>query len=267
MDVAGQALSLGQAAGVALGRGELAAGGLQLLDELAAVVALLDDAGDPEREQGAEHHRQQPADDRALAVGQRPAGAQHLAPDDQDAEGHRGRDSPAQAQMPEDLRVQAQQEREVGGVDPGEHEPEHQQPGQVDDDQPRPLLVDPRPPEEEVPGRHRRRQAGRGPPAGAGAGRVEQDQERGQAEHAVEGGVPDPFVLVPGVDPALAVQPPAPLVAALSASTEMVRERAATGQRPDGGSAVSRSADAGPRRPPARGRRRRPGARPSGPSP
>jgi hypothetical protein len=217
VDVAGQPLALGQAAGVVLGRGQLAAGGLQLLDQLAALVALLDDAGDPEREQGAEHHRQQPADDRALTLRERLAGGQHLAPDDQDAEGDRGRDGPAQPQMPEDLRVQGEQEREVGGVDPGEHEPERQQPGQVAEDQRRPLLVIPQPPEEEVPGRHRRRQPGRRPPAGAGAGRVEQDQDRGQAEHAVEERVPDPLVLVPGVDPALAGQPPAPLVDALSA--------------------------------------------------
>ena len=48
VDVTGQALALGQSAALALGRGQLAAGRLQLLDQLPALVALLDDPGDPE---------------------------------------------------------------------------------------------------------------------------------------------------------------------------------------------------------------------------
>jgi hypothetical protein len=61
VDVAGQALALGQPTALPLGRGQLAAGRLQLLDQLPALVALVDDAGEPEREQGAEHHREQAA--------------------------------------------------------------------------------------------------------------------------------------------------------------------------------------------------------------
>jgi len=103
-------------------------------------------------------------------------------------------------------------------VDPGEHEPEPDQTGQVAEDQPGPVLVDPEPPEGEVPGGEERAEPEQRP-AVVGGGRVEQGQAGGQAEQAVEGGVPDPGVLVPGVDPALAafvVQPAAPLVAAPS---------------------------------------------------
>jgi hypothetical protein len=91
VDVAGQALALGQPAALPLGRGQLAAGRLQLLDQLPALVALLDDPGDPEREQAAEHHREQAAGDRSGVLPQRPARGQHLPPDDRDAEGDRRR--------------------------------------------------------------------------------------------------------------------------------------------------------------------------------
>jgi hypothetical protein len=84
VDVAGQPLALGEAPAGPLGLGELAAGRLQLLDQLPALVALLDDAGDPEGEQAAEDHRDQAADDRPPVLRQRPAGRQHLPPDDRD---------------------------------------------------------------------------------------------------------------------------------------------------------------------------------------
>jgi hypothetical protein len=47
VDVAGQALALGQPATVALGGHQLAAGRLQLLDQPPALVALVDDPGEP----------------------------------------------------------------------------------------------------------------------------------------------------------------------------------------------------------------------------
>jgi hypothetical protein len=236
VDVAGQALALGQPAALPLGRGQLAAGRLQLLDQLPALVALLDDPGDPEREQAAEHHREQAAGDRSGVLPQRPARGQHLPPDDRDAEGDRRRDGPGQAQVAEDLRVQHQQQREVHRVDPGQQEPERQQPDQVDQDQPGPLLVDPEPPEGEVPGRHEHAEPGQRP-ALAGGRRVEQGQGHGQDEQAEQGGIPDPGVLVPGIDPALAAllaQPAAPLVAA--SGCDGTRGRGRWGA-PDGGSA------------------------------
>jgi hypothetical protein len=85
VEVAGQALALGQPAPLPLGRGQLAAGRLQLLDQPPPLVALVDDAGEPEREQGAEHHREEAADDRARVLPHGPARRQHLAPDDRDA--------------------------------------------------------------------------------------------------------------------------------------------------------------------------------------
>jgi len=97
VDVAGQPLALGEAPAGPLGLGELAAGRLQLLDQLPALVALLDDAGDPEGEQAAEDHRDQAADDRPPVLRQRPAGRQHLPPDDRDAEGDRRRDGQGRA--------------------------------------------------------------------------------------------------------------------------------------------------------------------------
>ena len=117
--------------------------------------------------------------------------------------------------MAEDLRVQDEQEGEEGGVDPGEHEPGPQQPGQVDQDQHRRCSSIPsRRNASCQAARHEHAQSGQGP-ALPGGRRVEHGQDQGQGEQAVEGGVPDPPVLVPGVDPALAlaVQPAAPLVA------------------------------------------------------
>jgi hypothetical protein len=103
VDVAGQPLPLGQPAALPLGGRQLAAGRLQLLDQLPALVALLDDPGEPEREQGPEGHRHQAADDRRPVLGQRPARLQHLPPDHGHAERDRGRDRQRQAQVPEHL--------------------------------------------------------------------------------------------------------------------------------------------------------------------
>ena len=124
---------------------------------------------------------------------QRPARDQHLAPDDRGAErDRRFRDGLGQAQVAEDLQVEDQQQREVDEVDPGQQEPQPEHPGQVDHDQPWPLLLDPEPPEREVPGGQGLATQPDQRPALAGAGRVEQGQEQGQGEQAVEGGVPDP---------------------------------------------------------------------------
>jgi len=209
VDVAGQPLALGQPTAGPLGLGQLAAGRLQLLDQLPALVALVDDAGEPEREQAPEGHRDQAADDRPPVLRQRPTGRQHLHPDDRDAEGDRRRDGQGQGQVAEDLGVHDQQEREEDGMESGQRDPDRDQPDQVDDDQPWPPLAHPQPPEAEMPGRGQCGQPGQHP-AVAGAGRVEQGRDQGQPEQAVEGGIPGPGVLVPGVDPALAalaVQP------------------------------------------------------------
>jgi hypothetical protein len=114
--------------------------------------------------------------------------------------------------MAEDLGVEDQQQREVGGVEPGQGEPEGEQADQVDQGQRGPVLAGPEPLGRQVPDDDQRGQAGDRPAVAGGAG-VEQDQRRGQGEQGVEGGVPDPGVLVPGVDrgapalAALAVQP------------------------------------------------------------
>jgi hypothetical protein len=87
-----------------------------------------------------------------------------------------------------------------------------------------------------VPAGGERGQAGQQLPV-AGGLRVEQGQNQGEAEQDVEGGVPDPGVLVPGIDPvlaALAVQPAAPLLGALP--SESMRGRGRRGA-PYGGSA------------------------------
>jgi ABC-type amino acid transport substrate-binding protein len=86
VDVAGQALALGQAAALALGRGQLAAGRLQLLDQPPALIALVDDPGDPEREQDPEGQRDQAADDRPEVLRQWLPRRQDLPPDDLDGE-------------------------------------------------------------------------------------------------------------------------------------------------------------------------------------
>jgi hypothetical protein len=120
---------------------------------------------------------------------------------------------------------------------PARTNPQGEQAGQVGEDQLGPLLADPEASQSQVPARGEQGHAEDQPPVGRD-GRVEQGQDRGQAEQAVEGGVPDPGVLVPGVDPALAalaVQPATPLLAAVS---EMVREAGAPWERPDGGSAA-----------------------------
>jgi hypothetical protein len=70
VDVAGQALALGQPAALPLGGRELAAGRLQLLDQPPALVALVDDPGEPEREQAAEDDRDQAAGDRRQVLRQ-----------------------------------------------------------------------------------------------------------------------------------------------------------------------------------------------------
>jgi hypothetical protein len=216
VDVAGQPLALGQAAALPLGRGQLGAGRLQLLDQLPSLVALLDDPGDPEREQDAEGQRDEAADDGPQVLRQRLARQQDLPPDDLDGEGDRRRDGQRQPQVPEDLGVEDQQQGEVGGVDAGQDEPDRDQPDQVDQDQPGPVVADPEPLEPEVPADEEHGQPGQ-QPALAGGARVEQRDGQDQAEQAVQGGVPDPGELVPGVDPALAalvVQRAAPLVVA-----------------------------------------------------
>jgi hypothetical protein len=108
VDVAGEALALGQPPRLPLRGGQLAAGRLQLLDQLPAAGALLDDAGDPDGEQDPEQQRQQPAADRPRILRQGLAGQQHLAPDDHHGERDRAEDGGPQVQQAEDLRVQPQ---------------------------------------------------------------------------------------------------------------------------------------------------------------
>jgi hypothetical protein len=234
VDVAGQALALGQPAALPLGGRELAAGRLQLLDQPPPLVALLDDPGDPDGEQAPERHRDEATDHRPRVLRQRPSRHQHLPPDDGDAEDDGGRDGQGQAQVAEDLRVQHQQEGEEGGVDAGQDEPEAGQPGQVDQDQPGPLLANPEPLEPQVPAGQERAQPEQRP-ALAGGRRVEQGQGRGQRDQGVDGGVPDPAMLVPGVDAAggaLVAQPDAPLFGCPAA---MVRDAGPRRGAPDGG--------------------------------
>jgi hypothetical protein len=137
----------------------------------------------------------------------------------------------------EDLRVHDEQEGEEGGVDPGQDEPDPEQAGEVDERQGGPLVAQPETPERQVPAGGEDGQPGRQPALGSGGGRVEQRQGQGQAEQRVEGGVPEPAVLVPGVIRARAGFVAQPTLLSCRRSPAMVREARAPRGAPVGGSA------------------------------